>query len=184
MRVQLYVIFRLCIRADERVPELLPGEAETIQTWLLPKGVRNETGRCSTEDQKLLKERSAAYEPQDSFCGRKATSWMRISASEYSACLADAIPVSAPCLSCFEEQAAFAAAKCKLPCLLSWSSKRCLRCRLDAEELSACTGLREDELPRVESRRPAHEGHHVLLVGKEHLSVPTALLVTDEFLYV
>jgi sugar lactone lactonase YvrE len=55
---------------------------------------------------------------------------------------------------------------------------------LDPVALSACTGLREEELPRVEPRSQAHEGHHVLLVGTEQLSVPSALLVSDEHLYV
>eukprot|EP00747_Dinoflagellata_sp_TGD_P026610 gnl/TRDRNA2_/TRDRNA2_132055_c1_seq1.p1 gnl/TRDRNA2_/TRDRNA2_132055_c1~~gnl/TRDRNA2_/TRDRNA2_132055_c1_seq1.p1 ORF type:complete len:199 (-),score=41.92 gnl/TRDRNA2_/TRDRNA2_132055_c1_seq1:99-695(-) len=104
-------------------------------------------GGCSADDQTTIldhyKTGDISFGEKDNSCTHSAFSiFSGFNKDSMVSCVEDKIGLSESCSECFADHGAFAVASCKLPCLFSWCSARCIGClKADHPKLNKCTGF-------------------------------------------
>merc|ERR1719230_2093879 len=81
-------------------------------------------------------------------------------------CLGDKTGISDSCGQCFATHGKFAVANCKINCLFSWCSPRCIGClKADHPALNKCTGFTYPHL--VSCKGPVEPDTSALLLEEE-----------------
>merc|ERR1712093_726378 len=116
---------------------------------LLGLSIARSTGAsCSMADQAMMKALPLGTGPgsfgsHSSECGRKAFSlFWGLDENEFMQCIRGRVALSYDCAACYKGATQHGIDNCKLPCMMSWCSKACLRCSHKyTATLDSCTGF-------------------------------------------
>jgi hypothetical protein len=112
-------------------------------------------GACSADEAATIQGMDANdFGDKTNDCGHKATNFLtlKVDHDKFDDCLTSAVGVGKTCAECYADTADYGVANCKVACLTSWCSQKCLDCTAAAQtDLAACTGFPAGDAKPCES---------------------------------